>query len=332
MDKAVHHNAKALQEKIEIDMGKIDLERQILNTEAVMDEPSSLPHELEFPFCRVSPYIGIQVILDNAESATKIHVVDFAIRSGSQWTILMRALADRTNCSLDLLKLTAVGTSSDRLEEVGQRLSSHADSMKLPFSFKVVLSKIEDIKNEHFELESDEVLAVYSSLRLRSLLARPDCLESLVVTIKNLDPCLMVVAEVEADTNTSDFMTRFNESLFLSSAMYDCIDSCVARQSQFVRVGEEDYLKGMIRNVIVDEGEQRIARSARIEFWRGLFGRFGIVETEFSQSCFDQASLLARYESHTSLKLNGKCIVLEWKGTPLFSLSAWKFNGDKSYR
>lgn len=47
--------------------------------------------------------------------------------------------------------------------------------------------------------------------------------------IKSLNPCVMVVIDSEANTNTPIFMDRFNEALFLYGAFFDYFDVCMER-------------------------------------------------------------------------------------------------------
>ncbi|CAI9771096.1 unnamed protein product [Fraxinus pennsylvanica] len=183
--------------------------------------------------------------------------------------MVMHALANRKNCSLELLKITAVGTSTNRLEETDQWLSSFANSMNLPFSFKIVLSEMKDVKKDMFKLEGDEVVAVFLKMCLWSLLSCPNHLKILLRVIKGLNPCVVMVTEVEANTNTSSFMHRFYEALVLFN--------------------------------------------------------------ELSPSSLSQANLLINRSgclSFCTLNMNGKSIIVNWKGTPMLFLSAWKLQCD----
>ncbi|KAI3470005.1 hypothetical protein Pfo_026668 [Paulownia fortunei] len=182
VQKVVHYFAEALRERIDIDKGLIDLERKTVQVEECPNSlhPANIASEVELPFSQISGSVATQVILDSVGSAERIHIIDFRVKSGSHWTMVMDAIANRENCPLDLLKITAVGTSIDMLEETGRRLSSFAESMNLPFSFKIVLSELEDLKTDFFELEAGDVVAVYLDMCLWSLLARPDSLEAFI--------------------------------------------------------------------------------------------------------------------------------------------------------
>ena len=80
--------------------------------------------QYELPFCQISQFAAIQAIMDNVASAKTAHLVDPGIKTGSYWPVMMQALADRYDCPLELLKITAVGPSKQIIEEVGNQLSS----------------------------------------------------------------------------------------------------------------------------------------------------------------------------------------------------------------
>lgn len=79
------------------------------------------------------------------------------------------ALAVRYECRLELLNITAVGTTSrQKIEETGRRLVSFAQTMNLPFSSKLVMvSNMLYLKEDLFEIEADEAIAVYAPASLR---------------------------------------------------------------------------------------------------------------------------------------------------------------------
>lgn len=68
-----------------------------------------------------------------------------------------------------------------------------------PFSFKVVMvSDMRDLREDHSELDSKETVAIVSEFFLTSLIAPPNRLDSLMIVIRNINPCVMVIIEVEA--------------------------------------------------------------------------------------------------------------------------------------
>ncbi|PIN23236.1 hypothetical protein CDL12_04002 [Handroanthus impetiginosus] len=287
--------------------------------------------EQRLAISQVTHFTGIQMILDSVSSAERIHFVDVGIKLGSYWIILMHALANRENVPLKLLKITAICTSKDMMEETGELLSSFAETMNLPFEFKRVYSEMNEIKKDMFDLEADEVLVVYLQFCLISLSASPPKLEALIREIKNLNPNMMVVSEIEANVNGSTFIDRFHEALFLCSAVFDSLEACLERDNEYRKSAEEVYYQEIIRKVVETEGNESFKQFLKIDFWRDYFARFGIVEMELSKSSIVQASLLLKESdcwSGCTLSMNRKCMLIGWNGMAIRSVSAWKFRHD----
>ena len=89
-------------------------------------------------------------------------------------------------------------------------------------------------------------------------------------------------------------------------------------------------LRNIIQNIITCEGDQRTFRNVRLEVWRDLFEKFGIKETELGESSLYQANLLADRCGHgfSTLDMNGKGLLIKWKGSPIIFASAWKFHHE----
>ncbi|KAK3008168.1 hypothetical protein RJ639_013980 [Escallonia herrerae] len=335
IERLVYHFSEALQERIDRKTGRItstnlrkkqmyELEESIINS-----TPSVIQFHQQVPFYQVTQFTGIQAIVENVEGAKRVHVIDLEIRNGIQCTVLMQALAARAECPLEHLKITAVGTTSKpQIDEIGERLKSFAQSMSLSFSFNVVMvADMLDLKEDLFELDAEEAVAIYSSYLLWTMIAQPDRLERLMRVINNINPCIMVVAEIEANQNSPVFVTRFTEALFYYGAFFDCLEDCM-EDDNINRMITESMFSLAIRNVVASEGEERTMRHVNIGVWRAFFARFGMVETELSMSSLYQAKLVTKNfpcGSSCTLEMNGKCLTIGWKGTPIFSLSAWKF-------
>ncbi|OVA02528.1 Transcription factor GRAS [Macleaya cordata] len=339
VQRLVYYFSEALQERIDRETGRIPsrvLEgkrNQHLDIEEAMmvPTPELLACHQTLPFSRLLQLSGTQALIDNVATAKKVHLIDLGIRIGMQGTVLIHALATRHQCPIEHLKITAVGILSQKIEDTGKRLESFAEAMNLPFTFKVVfISDMKDLKEELFDIEADEAIAVYSPVSLRMMIRRPDHLESLMRVIKNLNPCIMVVTEIEGNHNSPSFVNRFIETLFFYSAFFDCFEACMDDQNNQNRITTERIHCGQgISNIVAMEGEERTIRHVGIDKWRKFFKRFGMVETELSQSSLYQANLILKQVacwSSCTLDMNGKCLIVGWKGTPINSVSAWKFH------
>ncbi|XP_038722231.1 DELLA protein RGL1-like isoform X2 [Tripterygium wilfordii] len=329
VQRVAYYFSEALREKIDQELKGFKKEFSFDMEQIVMDASSaSLAHRQEVPFCQVEQFAGIQAIIENVAEAKKVHIIDLGIKCGVQWTLLMQALASRHECTLELLKITAVGFSSSQTEVSGKRLMGFAQSMNLPFSFRaVIISDILDLKEDQFELDTEETVAFYSEFFIFNLIAQPDHLDYLMGVIRNINPCIMVVTEVEANLNSPAFVSRFIEGLFFYGAYFDCIDACMERYDKN-RINTEKLLNLGIRSLVVADGNERRARHVKIDVWRAFFSRFRMEEKDLSMSSLYQADLMvknfARARSCT-LDMNGKSLIVGWMGTPIHSLSVWKF-------
>lgn len=336
VQRVVYYFAEALREKIEKETGrpssKSEKSKPVFNFDEEMMRPSptTLACQEELPFCQITQFAGIQAIVENVAEAKRIHIIDLAIRNGSQWTILMQALSLRYEWPLELLKITAIGTDSKHvIDGTGKRLLSFAQSLGIPFAFKtVVVSDMLDLKEDLFELDAEETIAVYASFAFRSMLAMPNRIENIMRVIRVLNPCIMVVTEVEANHNSPMFVNRFIEVLFFFSAYFDCVATCMKQNCQNREIIESMFFGEGILNMVAAEGEERKVRHVNFGVWRSFFVRYGMEEAELSMPSLYQADLLLKKfdcGSYCTLTMNGKCLLVGWKGTAMHSVSVWKF-------
>ncbi|KAI5674901.1 hypothetical protein M9H77_05851 [Catharanthus roseus] len=335
--RAIFYFAEALRMKIDRETGRSSPKR---NKEKGNHDACCSPlrynvaflalHQ-EIPFTQIMHFTAVQAILENIERKSKVHVIDLEMRSGLQWAVLMQALAEEGTSPTKHLKITAVETADrEGVEETGKSLQSFARSLNLQFSFKVVfLSDIEDLQAEHFDILPEEAVAVYASMALRTMISRPACLETLMRAMRSLNPSVMVVAEVEANHNSPCFINRFIDALFFYAAFFDCLEDNMKREDQYRMIIETLAFREGIHNILAAEGSERTTRSVKIEVWRSFFAKFGMVEIQLSEWSLYQAHLiLQQFNCGSSylLEMNGNCLLVGWKGTPIHSLSAWKFH------
>ncbi|XP_077239936.1 DELLA protein RGL1-like [Tasmannia lanceolata] len=338
VQRVVYYFAEALKERINRETGRMSSKEfmkkkrwgEDINDVMMSPHPALLACHEQLPISKVIQFTQIQAIIDNMGSAKRIHLIDFGIKIGMQWTILMQALAVRFTCPLELLKITAVVSSQDKIEETGKRLVSFAEMLNLPFTFKsVIVSDMKDLREDLFELESREVVGVYAPLVMGNMIVRPDCSEKLMKVIRNLKPSILSVSEVEANQNSLSFVNRFTESLFFYSAWFDCLETCMDRDDCNRMSIEAFFLSQGIRSTVATEGSERLIRYVGIDVWRSFFSWFGFTEIETSQKALFQANLIVNQfacGSSCTLDMNGKSLTVGWKGTPLHSVSSWKLN------
>ncbi|XP_059298474.1 DELLA protein RGL1-like [Lycium ferocissimum] len=325
---------EALQERIDREVGRSpSFERKLrfLSTLALGTTAEALTCHQEIPFGQVMQFAGVQAIIENVRGATKIHLVDFNIRTGIQCTGLMQALAEQQrDCPIQLLKITAIGhQEKEKIEETGKRLQSFANSLNLPFSFDIVfMSDMKDLRVESVNVKADETVAVYCYTVLKTMICRQDYLDNTIRVIRGLKPSVVVVCEVEANHNSPSFLNRFVEALFFYSVLFDCFEDCMDRDNLVRKRIEEFHIGEGIRNMIAADDAERFTRNVKLDVWRAYFARFGMVEMELSESSWYQANLILKQFTNGSscnVQNDGKALLVGWKGTPIESVSIWKF-------
>ncbi|KAK3025455.1 hypothetical protein RJ639_041341 [Escallonia herrerae] len=336
VQRLVYYFSEALREKIDRETGRITTKglgkKQPFDVkEALMSPcPAAFAYHQKVPFHQLSQFTGIQLILESVGGARRVHIIDLEVRNGTHCTVLMQALAARGDCPLEHLKITAVGTKSKpKIEETGKRLIEFARSMNIPFSFNVVMvPSMLDLRKDLFDLHFEEAVAVYSPFLFCTMLVKPEWLDSLMRVITNINPRIMVVAEIESNHNSPVFVNRFIEALFYYSTFFDALEDCIDHRDPNRSTLESMYLAQGIRSVVATEGGERTSRHVKINVWRAFFARFGMAEMEISSSSMYQANLLLKNfacGSSCTLDRDEKCLMIGWKGAPVYSLSAWKF-------
>ncbi|KAL9672575.1 hypothetical protein QQ045_028826 [Rhodiola kirilowii] len=334
VERVVYHFARALRERLDAETGR-RVRFKVLKHEVGLEMGSNLTslacHQV-IPFTQVTQFAAVQAILEAIGDKRSIHLIDFCVRSGVQWTGLMQALDQNHNISH--LKLTSVGvTNESQMEETGRQLESFAATMRLNFQYMTIsIPNMFYLRKELFQTDPEDILVIYAPLVLRTMLHLPLSLEHLMRVIHSINPDIMVVTEVEADHNSPSFVKRFVEALFFYSAYFDCLEECMERESE-CRMKVEARLSDGILNMVAAEGEERVTRNVKMEVWRAFFERFGMVECEISEAVFCQVKMVAgRFGCGGDCEVgkDGLSLMVAWKGTPIHSLSVWKFGWSET--
>ncbi|WCJ27667.1 hypothetical protein M5689_009395 [Euphorbia peplus] len=341
VQRVVHYFTKALQERIDRETGTISPEStkiKLFNPHHLTKgvDPALVSCCLQLPYIQISQFAAVQAVLDSLASAHKVHFIDLAISCGVHCPVLMQALANRKERPVEFLKITAIGTpeTKQKNEEIGKCLTCLAETLNLPFLFCIAMVlDIKDLEKEMPKISDDEAVAVFSLNVLSNTCEVPDFLKHFSKFLRNLNPQMLVIIESEELGNSSVFINHFHESLLSYGSFYDCIQDCIDQRDPN-RLALEALLGHQIKCSVAAKDEERINhRKMNIKELRVYFTGFGMVETEVSMPSFDQAILLQKNfacEESCLLVRNGKCLVIGWKGTPFFSVSAWKFQQGHS--
>lgn len=149
------------------------------------------------------------------------------------------------------------------MEEVGRQLASFAHSLNLKFTFKLVMvDDYSHLNHTLFDLETNESVAVYAPYVLASFVNRINQLDHLLKMVRNINPCVMIVTELEVNCNSPTFIGRFVESLFFFGAFFDSLEDCFKRDetSTCRGIAEPSWFGSAIRNILGADGDKRKCR------------------------------------------------------------------------
>ncbi|XP_019174205.1 PREDICTED: DELLA protein RGL1-like [Ipomoea nil] len=337
VQRLVYYFSEALRDKVDWQTGEKTPENfgkkqiEYLKEKHMSPKQCILATHQNFPFLQVIEVASVQAVIEHVPEAKKIHIIDLEIRHGMQWTILMQALAAARHAEsfIENLRISAlVIKSGPMIEEIGKQLTSFADSLKIPFSFKIVkVQDILEVNEQSFEVEEDEAVAVYGQFFFMTMISKQGGLEHLMRVMRTIRPRVMVIIEVEANLNSPVFVNRFTESLFFYSAFLDSLEHFLKHKEYIRAFVEREHLSRSISNIVAAEGEERMIRHVSMNVWRAFFARFGMKEVEMSMSSILQANLVFNNfpcGKYCTLDKDGKSLIIGWKRTPLFSVSAWK--------
>ncbi|KAJ6790844.1 putative scarecrow-like protein 3 isoform X1 [Iris pallida] len=151
-------------------------------------------------------------------------------------------------------------------------------------------------------------------------------MDGFLAALWGLSPKIMVVTEQESNHNGAALSERFMEALNFYAALFDCLESTVARQS-VERARVEKLLFGEeINNIISCEGLERRERHERLERWvRRLDGAgFGRVPLSYYGLLQARRMLQSFGCEAYKVKEDSGCFMICWQDRPMYSVSAWR--------
>ncbi|KAF3950715.1 hypothetical protein CMV_023560 [Castanea mollissima] len=123
--------------------------------------------------------------------------------------------------------------------------------MNLTFSFKVLMvSDMLDLKEDLFELDANETVAVFCHYALHSMISQQYRLECIMEVVRSINPCILVVTEAEVNHNSPAFVSRFVETLFFNTAYFDCLETFMKENESHRMILESECFGEAIMNIL----------------------------------------------------------------------------------
>ncbi|KAA8549284.1 hypothetical protein F0562_000968 [Nyssa sinensis] len=237
------------------------------------------------PFKKISIFFANHKILELAEKARKLHIVDFGILYGFQWPILIERLSTRPG-GPPKLHITGIGLPqpgfrpAELVEETGRRLAKYCERFNVPFEYNAIAKNWETIQIEDLKIRSDELLAVNCLFRFRNLLDESVVVNSprdaVLKLVRKMNPKIFVHAILNGAYNAPFFVTRFREAFFHYSAFFDLFDTNIPREDQERLMFEREFYGREVMNIIACEGSERVERPETYKQWQVRNMRAGL--------------------------------------------------------
>ncbi|PQQ09927.1 scarecrow-like protein 9 [Prunus yedoensis var. nudiflora] len=239
------------------------------------------------PFRKISNFVSNKTIMNLAQNATRVHVIDFGILYGFQWPTLIQRISWRDG-GPPRLRITGIEfpqpgfRPAERVEETGRRLAAYAEKFNVPFEYNAIAKNWDTIKLEELKIDRDEVLVVNFLYRGKNLLDESVAVDSprnrVLDLIRRINPDLFIHGIVNGAFNAPFFVTRFREALFHFSSLFDMLETVVPREDRERMLIEAEIFGWEALNVIACEGWERVERPETYKQWQVRNLRAGFVQ------------------------------------------------------
>ncbi|KAL8137270.1 hypothetical protein V2J09_003271 [Rumex salicifolius] len=269
-------------------------------------------------------YMASNLIIQEAmENENQIHIIDFQIAVGSQWTSFIQTVSKRPG-GPPFVRITGVDDSNSAhargggLEIVGKRLAQVAESCGVPFEFHSAAISGCQVRREDLVIVPGEALAVAFPYMLHHMpdesVSTENHRDRLLRLIKSLSPRVVTLIEQESNTNTTPFFLRFMETLDYYTAVFESIDVARDRKDKQRINAEQHCLARDIVNMIACEGEQRVERHELLGKWKARLSMAGFSQCPVGSSVNEAIlELLKEYHENYRLKEWDGSLYLGWK-------------------
>ncbi|KAL4291754.1 hypothetical protein GQ457_14G024320 [Hibiscus cannabinus] len=286
------------------------------------------------PFRKLSNFFSNKTVMNLAETATSLHIIDFGILYGFQWPCLIRRLSTRPG-GPPKLRITGIDLPqpgfrpTERVEETGRRLANYAETFKVPFEFHAIAQKWDTIQVEDLGIDCDEVVVVNCMYRLRNVLDETVVVESprnkVLNLIRKMNPNVFILGVVNGAYSAPFFITRFREALFHYSTLFDMLETNVPPEIPERMLIEREIFGWEAMNVIACESAERIERPETYKQWQMRNTRAGLRQLPLNKEILQTAKerVDTCYHKDFVIDEDNRWLLQGWKGRVVYALSTW---------
>ncbi|KAL4557847.1 hypothetical protein LXL04_036041 [Taraxacum kok-saghyz] len=275
-----------------------------------------------FPYGRFAHFTASSVVLEAIPSQVNlVHIVDFDIGEGAQWPPVIDAMA-RTKRSLTITSVKLEDHDSG-FEDTKRQLLKYARILGVNLKVEEMeLAQLVKIRGEFTAFNCMVGLPHMGRTRKRT-----QVLEFLKIAkgILAKNKGIVIFAdgeEFERRGNFNDYVSFFNDHLAHYKALYESMEWGFPSYLNEARIAMETlFLAPFVSSHSWFQNWKQLTQ----DVFQKSFGLKG--EPMSMESLSEAKEMVKEGETPYMISVNGDCqneMVLEWRGTPLVRVSAWK--------
>ncbi|KAG5070993.1 Scarecrow-like protein 6 [Glycine max] len=281
-------------------------------------------------FSEISPVLQFanftcnQALIEALERSDRIHVIDFDIGFGVQWSSFMQEIALRSS-GAPSLKVTAIVSPSTcdevELNFTRENLIQYAKDINVSFEFNVL--SIESLNSPSCPLLGKffDNEAIVVNMPVSSFTNYPSLFPSVLHFVKQLRPKVVVTLDRICDQMDVPLPTNVVHVLQCYSALLESLDAVNVNLDVLQKI-ERHFIQPAIKKIIL--GHHHFQE--KLPPWRNLFMQSGFSPFTFSNFTEAQAECLVQRAPVRGFHVERKpsSLVLCWQKKELISVSTWR--------
>ncbi|XP_004515466.1 scarecrow-like protein 22 isoform X2 [Cicer arietinum] len=276
------------------------------------------------PVLQFANFTSNQALLEAVEGFDRIHIIDFDIGFGGQWSSFMQELALR-NGGAPALKITAFVSPSHHdeieLSFTHENLKQYASEINMSFELEILT--FESMNSASWPQPLRDCEAVVVNLPIGSFSNYPSYLPLVLRFVKQLMPKIVVTLDRSCDRTDAPFPQHLIFALQSYSSLLESLDAVsVNVHPDVLQMIEKYYLQPAIEKLV----SGRLRSQDRTLPWKNLMLSSGFSPMTFSNFTESQAECLVQRIPGRGFHVEKKqsSLVLCWQRKDLISVSTWR--------
>ncbi|KAK7339357.1 hypothetical protein VNO77_20018 [Canavalia gladiata] len=279
-------------------------------------------------FSEISPVLQFanftcnQALLEAVEGFDRIHIIDFDIGFGGQWSSFMQELALR-NGGAPELKITAFVSPSHHdeieLSFTQENLKQYAGEINMSFELEIL--SLESLNSASWPQPLHDCEAVVANLPISSFSNYPSYLPLALHFLKQLLPKIVVTLDRSCDRTDVPFPQHLVFTLQSYTGLLESLDA-VNVHSDVLQMIEKYYLQPATEKFVLGCHGLR----ERALPWKNMLLSSGFSPLSFSNFTESQAECLVQRTPGRGFHVEKRqsSLVLCWQRKDLISISTWR--------